>query len=226
MILRDADDVDADQLEPFDIGDTTSPWLSEVGEIVGGLLEWRADSNHRSLDRRVVVLEEHGQIVAVAAHEQIVHERFGPQTGHRYVMVAAVRIDKQRSGLARRLLESILGEMQDEGIETVRWLVDPRNRRSISFNRRTFPEADETQPPEDTPTSSSPSRSTDRHAQTWPYGRRRSRVDAVSSRCQPRRSGTDCMKSADHNHFVGAGDGIRTSDPHLGKGDAKCPYST
>ena len=91
------------------------------------------------------------------------------------------------------MLESILGEMQDEGIETVRWLLDPRNRRSISFNRRTFPEADETQPPEDTPTSSSPSRSTDRDAQTWPHGRRRSRVDAASSRCQPRRSGTDCM---------------------------------
>lgn len=45
----------------------------------------------------------------------------------------------------------VLADLQDAGIETVEWLVHPANAASIAFSRNVFPEADETQPPDDQP---------------------------------------------------------------------------
>jgi hypothetical protein len=66
-------------------------------------------------------------------------------------MLVAVRADHRRTGLGRVLTESVVSEMQHEGVSTVRWLVHPQNVASLAFSRSVFPEADETYPPEDRP---------------------------------------------------------------------------
>lgn len=92
-----------------------------------------------------------GQIVGVTAHECVVTARDRVWSRYRYLMVTAVRADQQRTGFARWLVESVIGEMRSMGCESVEWLVHPANRPSIAFSRAVFPEADETQPPEDAP---------------------------------------------------------------------------
>jgi hypothetical protein len=113
VILRDATAADDAALASFDPGSGT-PWLDEVIEIV-----------------------------AVAAHERLEHERVGVLSAHRYLMVAAVRQDRQRTGLARTITEAVVAEMQSDGVQSVSWLVHPRNAASIEFSRRVFPEADD-----------------------------------------------------------------------------------
>ena len=66
-------------------------------------------------------------------------------------MVIAVRSDYRRTGLGSALFESVLAEMQLEGVVTSSWLVHPANHASVEFSRRVFPDADETYPPEDRP---------------------------------------------------------------------------
>ena len=151
MILRDATSDDETALESFDLGDDRSLWLNEVAEIVSGLVGWRDDVEQASLDRQIVIADDDGEIVAVAAHHRVEHERLGPLAEHRYLMVVAVRADHQRSGIARLLTESLLSEMQRNGVRTVGWLVHPSNLASIAFSRSVFAEADETYPPEDRP---------------------------------------------------------------------------
>ena len=78
MILRNATTDDGAALEAFDLGDIRSQWLDEVAEIVSGLIAWRDDAEHLPLDRQVVIADDDGEIVAVAAHERVEHERLGP----------------------------------------------------------------------------------------------------------------------------------------------------
>ena len=151
MILRRATATDAASLHAFDIGDTPSTWMAEVAEIVSGLVAWQADAAHAELDRQVVVLTDAGDVVAVAAHERQWNETGSVFEHHRYLMVTAVRADRQRHGLARLLVESVLADLQASGTLTVMWLVHPRNHPSIEFSPRCFPSADETSPPEDRP---------------------------------------------------------------------------
>jgi ribosomal protein S18 acetylase RimI-like enzyme len=149
VILRDARSDDETALESFDLGDDRSPWLEEVAEIVSGLVGWRDDVEQSSLDRQIVVADDDGEIVAVAAHHRVEHERLGPLAEHRYLMVVAVRADHRRSGIARVLTESLFSEMKRDAVRTVDWLVHPSNLTSIAFSRSVFGEADETYPPED-----------------------------------------------------------------------------
>ena len=151
MILRDATAADAGALESFDLGGQPSVWLDEVAEIVAGLARWQHDEDHRDLDRRVIVAEVDGAIVAVTAHERLKHDTLGPLAEHRYVMVVAVRASHRRSGVGTTLLESVLAEMQREGVLTASWLVHPANLAPAAFSRTGFPEADETYPPDDRP---------------------------------------------------------------------------
>jgi N-acetylglutamate synthase-like GNAT family acetyltransferase len=151
VILRDATGGDESTLASFDVGGAGSPWLDEVAEIVTGLIAWQRDPDQLGFDRRIVVAEVDGEVVAVAAHERVDHELLGPLSEHRYLMVVAVRADCRRTGAARVLAESLFADMQRDGVRTVRWLVHPRNFASIAFSRSVFPEADETVPPEDRP---------------------------------------------------------------------------
>lgn len=150
VILRDVDPGDDAALASFDPGSRTS-WLDEVAEIIGGLIAWRDDPAEHAFDRRVVVAEDGGQIVAVAAHERTEHERAGALAAHRYLMVVAVRQDRQRTGLARLLAEAVVVEMQVDGVQSVSWLIHPANAASLAFSRSVFPDADESSPPEDDP---------------------------------------------------------------------------
>jgi GNAT superfamily N-acetyltransferase len=150
VILRHARDDDADELESFDVGDSTE-WLDEVSAIISGLIAWRSEPSAASYDRRVFVAVQDGQIVGVTAHECVVTARDRVWSRYRYLMVTAVRADQQRTGFARWLVESVIGEMRSMGCESVECLVHPANRPSIAFSRAVFPEADETQPPEDAP---------------------------------------------------------------------------
>ena len=151
MILRHATTDDEPALESFDLGDTRSAWLDEVAEIDSGLIAWRNDVEYLPLHRQILIAETEGEIVAVAAHERVEHERLGPLVEHRYLMVVAVRADHHRTGVARVLTESLLSEMQHDGVRTVGWLVHPSNLGSIAFSRTVFADADETYPPEDRP---------------------------------------------------------------------------
>ena len=151
MILRDATAADAAALESFDLGGQPSAWLDEVAEIVAGLVAWQHDDDLSDLDRRVIVADVDGAIVAVTAHERLEHDTLGPLVEHRYVMVVAVRADHRRSGIGTALLESVLAEMQREGVRTASWLVHPGNLASAAFSRAGFPEADESYPPDDRP---------------------------------------------------------------------------
>ena len=150
VILRDATATDQAELASFDPGSGT-PWLDEVVEIVDGLISWRDDPAERAFDRRVVVAEEDGQIVAVAAHERLEHERAGVLSAHRYLMAVAVRHDHQRTGLARVITEAVFTEMQSDDVQSVSWLVHPRNAASLAFSRSVFPGAEVSAPPEDDP---------------------------------------------------------------------------
>ena len=143
MILRDATAADAAALRTFDLGGQPSAWLDEVAEIVAGLVAWQHDDDLSDLDRRVIVADVDGAIVAVTAHERLEHDTLGPVVEHRYVMVVAVRADHRRSGVGTALLESVLAEMQREGVLTASWLVHPGNLASAAFSRTGFPEAAE-----------------------------------------------------------------------------------
>ncbi len=66
-------------------------------------------------------------------------------------MVVAVRVDHRRSGIGTVLLESMLAEMQRDGVRIASWLVHPANLASAAFSRTGFPVADETYPPDDRP---------------------------------------------------------------------------
>ncbi len=98
-----------------------------------------------------MVAEDGGQIVAVAAHERVEHERAGVLAAHRYLMVFAVHQDRQRTGLARPLVEALVAEMQVDGVQSVSWLIHPANAASLAFSRSVLPDADESSPPEDDP---------------------------------------------------------------------------
>src|SRR5690606_16917562 len=115
--------------------------LDEVAEIVGGPIAWRNDPAERAFDRRIVVAEDGGQIVAVAAHERVEHERAGGLAGHRHLLAVAVRRDRQRTGLARLLAEAVVAEMQLDGVQSVSWLIHPANTASYAFSRSVFPDA-------------------------------------------------------------------------------------
>ena len=96
-------------------------------------------------------MEQDGESVAVAAHVRLVRTDGRSMPAHRYLMVTAVRADQQRAGLAQHLVESVLVDLRSQGVVSVEWLVDPRNAASIAFSRAVFPEADETNPPDDAP---------------------------------------------------------------------------
>ena len=119
VILRDACEDDAPALESFDPGSGTL-WLDELVEIVRGLPAWRDDPSQADYDRRVVVAEVDGEIVAVAAHERDEHERLGVLVEYRYLMVVAVRVDAHRTGLARVLTAAVLAQMRTDGVRSVR----------------------------------------------------------------------------------------------------------
>ena len=146
MRLRNASSSDADALADFDLGDDATPWLAEVREIVNGLLGWRDDPEAMQEDRRVVVADVDGEIVAVAAHSLFVDTTGRAYPASRYLMVTAVRIDQQRSSIGQTLVESLLVDLRNRGCETVEWLVAPGNHASIAFSRSRFPEAEESQP--------------------------------------------------------------------------------
>jgi len=151
VILRHATDADAEALNSFDVGDTSIPWIAEVAEIVAGLLGWRSDPAATDEDRQVVIAERDGELVAVAAHVRLVGADGRSMPDHRYLMVTAVRAGQQRTGLAQHLVESVLVDLRSQGVESVEWLVHPGNAASIAFSRAVFPEADETNPPDDAP---------------------------------------------------------------------------
>lgn len=151
MIFRTAEPEDQAALSALDVGDTASPWLEEVAEIVGGLMAWRDDPEADDEAREVVVAEEDGELVAVTAHVALVDDEGRIWPEHRYLMVTAVRVDQQRTGVGRMLVESVLADLAERGVRTVEWLVDLANAPSIWFSRTNFPEADESNPPEDRP---------------------------------------------------------------------------
>lgn len=151
MILRSAIDTDRAALKSFDIGNTSSAWLAEVAEIVAGLFDWRDDPDRIAEGREIVVADDGGEVVAVAAHTAFVADNGHVWPTHRYLMVVAVRADQQRSGVAKKLVESLFVRMAEQGAVAVEWLVHPSNVASMWFSRKVFPQADELSRPQEKP---------------------------------------------------------------------------
>lgn len=151
MKLRELRPGDETVLERFDLGPSQEQWIVEVREIVAGLTGWRNDPDSAPLDREVLVLEDAGVIVGVAAHEATRTSSGVINCQDRYLMVTAIVADRQRSGLATLLVKSTIDDIRQQGGRTVTWLVYPSNAASVWFSRTAFPEADETSPPEDRP---------------------------------------------------------------------------
>lgn len=152
MRLRRTQPDDATTLQPFSLGPLDAAWLQEVAEILHGLLGWESDPAAHGLGREVAVLEDDdGGVVGVAAHETLVDTDGRVYLNHRYLMVTAIRHDRQRGGLARLLVESVALDLQRRGVASLSWLVHPANHASVAFSRSVFPDADETYPPEDRP---------------------------------------------------------------------------
>lgn len=151
LVLRRIVEADWPGLAQFDLGSANTPWVREVAEIVEMLPRWQADPAFTAFDRRALALVENGQIVAVAAHEATQTTRGTTDLRNRYLMVVAVRFDRQRSGLAELVMKSVFVALKANGTESVKWLAHPRNVQSIALSRSKFPEADETNPPEDQP---------------------------------------------------------------------------
>ena len=151
MKLRRLTAADSEALIAFDLGVASSPhYLRGLGDSEG-LSAWERDPAAAALDRQVFVLDDDGEIVAVAAHERLENPDGHILLTNRYLMVTACRADRQRSGLARLLVDSIVGELQRGGTRTVHWLVHPSNTASLAFCREVFPDAHETYPPDDKP---------------------------------------------------------------------------
>jgi hypothetical protein len=151
QILIPIVETDWPELAQFDLGSVNTPWVREVAEIVEMLPRWQTDPGFTALDRRALALVEHGQIVAVAAHEATQTARGSIDRRNRYLMVVAVRFERQRSGLAELVMKSVFVALEASGTESVKWLAHPRNVQSIALSRSKFPQADETNPPEDEP---------------------------------------------------------------------------
>ncbi len=150
MIIRSAVDADDAELKSFDT-EASTVWEREADEVVAGLLRWRSEPQAGPQDRRVIVAIEHNAIVAVTAHLCLVRSDGRIRLSDRYLLVTAVHPAHRRAGIARTLIESVIADLHSSGCQSVEWLVHPHNRPSIEFSRRVFPEADETQPPEDKP---------------------------------------------------------------------------
>lgn len=151
MRLRRLGPGDFDALGSFPLGGRQGAWFDEVVEIVEGLAGWESEPLAARCGREVLVLEDAGVIVAIAAHEATIAGSGRVDDRHRYLMVTAVRHDRQRQGLARLLVESIAADVQRRGVVSLTWLVHPHNLNSMMFSRSVFPDADETYPPEDRP---------------------------------------------------------------------------
>ena len=147
--LRHATTDDADALQTFDCGPGTEWWETEVQEIVSGVLRWR-DGGPPELGRVVLVLEDDDELVGVLAHEAD-HDGAQIWPDCRYVMVVAVRGDRQRGGLGRLLFESGIAAIQHSGARLVSWLIAPANHASLQMTHQLFSGADETSPPDDQP---------------------------------------------------------------------------
>lgn len=93
----------------------------------------------------------------VAPSDDAALASFDPGPGTRDIVARrsrrdrAVRHDRQRTGLARLLVEAVIAEMQFDGVQSVSWLIHPANTASLAFSRSVFPDADESSPPEDDP---------------------------------------------------------------------------
>jgi hypothetical protein len=151
QLLRPIVEADWPELAKFDLGSANTPWVREVAEIVEMLPRWQADISFTAFERKALALVENGQIVAVAAHEATQTARGTIDLRNRYLMVVAVRFDRQRNGLAELVMKSVFVSLEASGTESVKWLAHPRNVQSVAVSRSKFPEADETNPPEDQP---------------------------------------------------------------------------
>jgi GNAT superfamily N-acetyltransferase len=155
MRVREAQAADDAALVDFDHGlDLKEPWAQEVAEMIDTLWPWRSSSvpEIHIEDRRVIIAEDRGTIVALLAHQLLLSEVGLPFARHRYIRLVAVHARYRRDGYAASLMEHVLTELQVAGVSTVSWLVHPANQASYLFCEATFGDiAEMTQPADEKP---------------------------------------------------------------------------
>ena len=155
MKVREAKDADDARLASFDPGlDLSQPWALEVAEMIDTLWAWQSSSVPEAEveDRRLLIAEDRGVVVAVLAHQLLLSDAGVPFAGHRYIRLVAVDARYRRDGYAASLMEHVLTELQVAGVSTVSWLVHPANQASYLFCEATFGHvAEMTQPADEKP---------------------------------------------------------------------------
>lgn len=140
-LLRLVADYDWPTIESFSCcSEGAPPFQLEVQQFVQDLRGWLNDD--AGVNREVFVLEETGETLGVAAHEDDDEGRF--------INAIAVEASRHNIGLGKLLLGSILADLAaDDSCEFATWLVHPANFASHKMSARLG--AEPIWPPEDKP---------------------------------------------------------------------------
>jgi phosphinothricin acetyltransferase len=132
MIIRPAVASDAEELAPIlnALISTTAIEWTETPHTKDGIEQWLRD--HEA----VLVGEEHGQIVAVAAYGWF--RDIDKWPGYRFTVenTIHVREDRWGTGLGRTLMSALIEKARESGIHTMVAAVDRANKGSIRFHER------------------------------------------------------------------------------------------
>jgi phosphinothricin acetyltransferase len=130
MIIRPAVASDADELVPIlnALISTTAIEWTETPHTTEGIEQWLLDHD------TVLVGEEHGQIVAVAAYGWFRDSVKWP--GYRFTVenTIHVRVDRWGAGLGRTLMGALIEKARECGMHTMVAAVDGANEGSIRFH--------------------------------------------------------------------------------------------
>jgi phosphinothricin acetyltransferase len=132
MIIRPAVASDASELAPIlnALIPTTAIEWTETPHTTHGIQQWLQDHEV------VLVAEDHGQIVAVAAYGWFRDVAKWP--GYRFTVENTIHVREERwgTGVGRTLMNALIEKARDSGKHTMLAAVDGANEGSIRFHQR------------------------------------------------------------------------------------------
>lgn len=132
MIIRPAVASDADEIAPIlnALISTTAIEWTETPHTTAGIEQWIKD--HET----VLVGEDHGQIVGVAAYGWFRDVVKWP--GYRFTVENTIHVleDRWGTGVGRNLMDALIEKARQSGIHTMVAAVDGTNQESLRFHER------------------------------------------------------------------------------------------